>query len=239
MSSLSATQGWVVLLAVKRLQLAKSRLDRADRQALTVAMAVDTAAAATSADAVAAVVVVTDDPDARAALTQFAVVIPDVPDAGLNPALTYAAAEASRQWPGHPVAVLAADLPALRPAALARALSAAQRHPRSVVADAGATGTVLLTAATGTSLSPAFGPGSRERHAAHAIDLTAVLPDDDETGGLRQDVDTAADLERAIRIGVGPATARVLSGASKLTQEWHTSAVSNSRVPSPNPGRRA
>jgi 2-phospho-L-lactate guanylyltransferase len=137
------------------------------------------------------------------------------------------------------VAVLAADLPALRPAALTRALSAAQRHPRSVVADAGGTGTVLLTAAAGTALSPAFGPGSRERHAALAIDLTAELPDDDETGGLRQDVDTAADLERAIRIGVGPATARVLSEASKLTREWHTSAVSNSRVPSPDPRRRA
>jgi 2-phospho-L-lactate guanylyltransferase (CobY/MobA/RfbA family) len=110
----SASPHWVVLLAVKPLPLAKSRLDRADRSELTLAMAADTAEAATRVQTVDAVVVVTDDRDARALLEPFALVVPDAPNAGLNPALAYAAAQATQRWPNAGVAVLAADLPALR-----------------------------------------------------------------------------------------------------------------------------
>lgn len=237
MSSLAVARRWVVLLAVKPLPLAKSRLDRPDRSALTLAMAADTAAAA--ADAAAAVLVVTDDVVARDALSQLAVVIPDLPDAGLNPALSYAADEATRRWPGLGVAVLAADLPALRPATLSRALALAEAHSRALVADASGTGTVLLTARPGTPLAPAFGPGSRLRHTNTAMDLTSALPADEATAGLRQDVDTAADLERAIAIGVGSATAKALSGDVEFTLEWHTPAVSYSPAPSPEAGGRA
>ena len=229
---------WAVLLAVKPLPLAKSRLDRADRSQLTLAMAADTAAAAARVGAVEVVVVVTDDPDARAMLEPVAVVVPDVPNDGLNPALLHAAAEANRRWPHAGVVVLAADLPALRPEALAAALEHAGRHPRTVVADAVGTGTVLLSAAAGITLEPSFGPGSRERHLeSGAVDLTESLPGGDATEGLRHDVDTAADLEVAIRIGVGPRTAHVLAQDLQFTLGWQTAPVTESAL-SPDAGPR-
>ncbi len=219
---------WVVLLAVKPLALAKSRLERPDRPALTAAMAADTAAAAAGVPAVRAVLVVTDDDDARRLLSPMAQVIPDSPAAGLNPALAHGAIESARRWPDAGVAVLAADLPALRPAALASALDLAAHHPRSVVADAAGTGTVLLTAAPGDDLAPAFGPGSRRRHRdSGAIDVTEALAADDATAGLRRDVDTSADLEAAIGLGVGPVTAKVLASSQEFTFGWHTPAISD------------
>jgi 2-phospho-L-lactate/phosphoenolpyruvate guanylyltransferase len=225
---------WTVLLAVKPLPLAKSRLDRPDRSALTLAMAADTAQAAARVAAVEVVLVVTDDPDARAMLEPVAVVIPDAPNAGLNPALRHAAAEAGSRWPHTGVVVLAADLPALRPEALAAALERAAQHQRAVVADAVGTGTVLLSAAAGLSLEPSFGPGSRQRHrGSGAVDLTDSLPPGDPTEGLRHDVDTAADLEAAIRIGVGPRTARVLAQDLQFTLGWQTAPVTES-APAPH-----
>jgi 2-phospho-L-lactate guanylyltransferase len=214
---------WVVLLAVKPLSLAKSRLERPDRSALTLAMAADTAASAASSDGVEGVLVVTDDADAGALLTPVAVVVPDTPAAGLNPALCHGAAEAAQRWPGLGIVVLAADLPALRPAGLAAALALAQRQPRAVVADASGTGTVLLAVEPGTELDPSFGPGSRSRHLrGGAVDLTDALPSGDATAGLRRDVDTSADLEVAIRIGVGPATAKALAASPAFTLGWQT-----------------
>ncbi|HEX3201221.1 MAG TPA: PfkB family carbohydrate kinase, partial [Actinomycetes bacterium] len=76
-----------------------------------------TVAAALAAAAVARLYVVTDDPAARAAMaTAGARVLPDEPDAGLNPALAHGAAVAMRRFPRDGVALLSADLPALRPA---------------------------------------------------------------------------------------------------------------------------
>ncbi len=222
---------WVVLLAVKPLPLAKSRLDRPDRSEITLAMAADTAMAAAAARAVEAVVVVTDDGDARDRLSPVAVVVPDLPDAGLNPALQHGADEAHQRWPAAGVVVLAADLPALHPDALGGALERAARHERALVSDALGTGTVFLSAANNRSLEPAFGPGSRERHlASGAVDLTDHLPATDQTAGLRHDVDTAADLERAIRIGVGRHTAHVLAASQELTLGWQTPAVNESAL---------
>lgn len=218
-----------MLLAVKPLSLAKSRLDRPDRSALTLAMAADTAAAASRVAAVEAVLVVTDDEEARALLGPIAVIVPDSPNAGLNPALAHAAQEAARLWPHAGVVVLAADLPALRPEALADALERAGQHKRAVVSDANGTGTVLLSAAAGLALEPAFGLGSRHRHLENgAFDLTEELPAGDATGGLRHDVDTASDLEAAIRIGVGPRTAHVLARDQEFTLEWQTAPVNES-----------
>jgi 2-phospho-L-lactate guanylyltransferase len=224
MSADGATRRWVVLLAVKPLPLAKSRLDRPDRSAITLAMAADTAAAAASVESVAAVLVVSDDEQAREFLGPVAVVVPDTPGAGLNPALVHAESEARARWPVADLAVLAADLPALKPASLAAALSLAAGEPRAIVADAGGTGTVLLTARHGSSLDPGFGPGSRERHIkSGTIDLTDALPPGDVSAGLRRDVDTAADLEVAIALGLGPYTTDVLEKADSFTWEWQTS----------------
>jgi 2-phospho-L-lactate guanylyltransferase len=122
---------------------------------------------------------------------------------GLNPALTEAAAHAAQAWPDDGIAALVGDLPALRPDELTAALAAAADHPRAFVPDAAGTGTTLLTAAPGVDLHPEFGADSAARHGRTALPL-------DAGPGLRQDVDTAADLHAAAAVGLGPATAAEL-----------------------------
>jgi 2-phospho-L-lactate guanylyltransferase len=207
----------VVLVPLKPLAAAKTRLVRPDRGALALAMAVDTVGAALAAgpDVVAAAAVVTNDPGASSVFARLVpggervAVVPDLPANGLNEALRHAAQVAGRRWPGLGVAALSADLAALRPAELRRALLAAPTGGRGVVADAQGTGTVLLTASAGVELGPAFGPGSYRAHiASGALDLTPQLGP--AVAGLRRDVDTVADLEAARQLGVGPATREVL-----------------------------
>jgi len=199
-----------VIVPVKRLELAKSRLrgtlPGVDHDALVVAMAMDTLAAALASPAVSRALVVSGDPDiAAAAVGIGAEVIADVPDAGLNPALAYAAAHVRRRSvtatpPG--VVALTGDLPALRTDELTAALHAASAIRRSFVTDTAGTGTVLLAAPPGLQLEPSFGGASAATHAASgAVDLGLAWPT------LRRDVDTAADLAAAVRLGVGPRTA--------------------------------
>jgi 2-phospho-L-lactate guanylyltransferase len=203
---------WSVVIPVKRLPLAKSRLydgtrPREVHRELALALALDTAAAALACPAVARVVAVTDDGQAAAPLVALgAVVVPDQPDRGLNPALVYGALRAAALAPADGVAVLSADLAALRPAELAAALAAAGTHRRAFVPDAAGTGTTLLAARPGLALQPRFGARSRAEHlASGAAELTGDWP------SLRLDVDTAEDLAAAARLGLGPATAAALA----------------------------
>ena len=169
-------------------------------------MAADTVRAAAACPAVAAVVVVTDDPAAASTLGALgARIVADEPDAGLNPALAHGAAVAAVAWPDSGTAALAADLPALRPAELGRGLQAAAQSPEAFVADAEGTGTTLYAARPGTSFRPRFGPGSaaRYREGGAAEIVLADVP------SLRSDVDTPADLQNAISLGVGPRTAEL------------------------------
>jgi 2-phospho-L-lactate guanylyltransferase len=151
----SARLHWTVLLPVKVLALAKSRLAvlaGPRRWELALAMASDTVAAVVACPEVARVIVITSDPLAGERLAALgAIIVPDVPagpagldgpgglyapggflerDDGrqdaLNAALLHGAAAASRRWPGTGLAALTADLPALRPAELAAALRAAE-----------------------------------------------------------------------------------------------------------------
>ncbi|WFE96804.1 2-phospho-L-lactate guanylyltransferase [Micromonospora sp. WMMD987] len=208
---------WVLVVPVKRLRAAKSRLRGAlpavPHEELALALAADTVGAALACPAVAEVLVVTADP--RVAATAGAAgarVVPDRPDAGLNAALRHGVdAVVTDGDRGAWVAALTADLPALRPAELAAALHAVTTGPpgvRRFVADAPGTGTVLLTAPPGVSLDPRFGVGSAAAHrASGAVPLTGPWP------SLRRDVDTAADLADAARLGLGPAT-RALTGVA-------------------------
>jgi 2-phospho-L-lactate guanylyltransferase len=199
-----------LVVPVKRLERAKTRLRAslpgADHDALVLAMALDTVSAALDCPAVGQVLVVTDDPLAGPALTALgALSVPDVPDAGLNGALTHGAATAVRRAPGWGVAALGGDLPALRPAELAAALAAAAGTDRAFVADAVGTGTTLLAARPGIALRPGYGPGSATAHAGSgAVPLTPAWP------SLRRDVDTAQDLAEAARLTLGPRTAAQL-----------------------------
>ncbi len=206
-----AELSWSLVIPVKVLAHAKSRLTGLDgprREDLALAMAADTVAAASTAEGVAAVIVVTDDPAvSRAATGLGATVLADSPGAGLNEALAHGAAYSRANWPERACAGLAADLPALRPEELTRALTAAAQFAAAFVPDAEQTGTTLYAATAGTAFRPLFGLSSRERHiAAGAAELD--LPGLD---GLRQDVDTADDLRRAAEIGLGPRTAAALS----------------------------
>lgn len=199
-----------MVVPVKRLATAKTRLrggtpPGVPHARLVLAMAQDTVRAALACPVVAELLVVTDDPEVAAALSGLgARVVPDRPGAGLNPAIGYGAALATRS-PGW-VAALAADLPALRPGELRAGLAAAGRAGRAgrrgFVADAGGTGTTLLAAPPGVPLEPRFGPDSAARHAAAGAQrLSGQWP------SLRRDVDTAADLAAAHRLGLGRHTA--------------------------------
>ena len=189
---------WAVVVPVKLLDEAKTRLDRADRAEVALAVARDTVTAAAACPLVEAVVVVTDDPRAAAAVEGAAEVVADEPARGLNPALLHGAAYAAREHPGTGIAALAADLPAMRPDELARALSAADDAGRALVADAAGDGTVLLTAAPGETLDPRFGAGSRAAHAAAgALDLTDLLADVPGYGGTWTPLSTSRTRPRS------------------------------------------
>lgn len=219
--------GWTVVVPVKRLTAAKSRLRGAlagvPHETLALALALDTVTAVLACADVREVLVVTSDPRAGGELRRLgARVVPDPPGSGLNAAFARGASLASQRW----VAALTADLPALRPAELGAALRAAAEACRSwletapgravpsqdpttgvrrFVADAPGSGTVLLTAAPGVPLDPRFGPGSAAAHAGSgAVALAGDWP------SLRRDVDTAADLSAATALGLGRHTCTVL-----------------------------
>jgi 2-phospho-L-lactate/phosphoenolpyruvate guanylyltransferase len=230
-ASTSSPPRWVVLVPVKALAGAKSRLAATSsgaRRSLSLAFAVDTMAAARSCALVDRLVVVTADDDVRHAAAELgASSIPEPAHGGLNQALRHAEAvlrgDAARDEPGPDdeltrgtgatsawgtaIAALAGDLPALRPDELERALAAAGAFPRAFVGDAAGTGTTLLSALPGFALDPHFGPRS---HAAHVVS-GAVSLELSAIPGLRRDVDTEVDLWDAVRIGAGAATSALLS----------------------------
>ena len=202
---------WSVVVPVKRVEHAKTRLAGAvagsGHEALVLALAADTVSAVLASPSVARVIVVTDDTRAAAELGGLgALIVPDQPDSGLNPALDHGAAAASAAGPADGVAVVGADRPALRPADLAAVLALAAGHDRAFLPDAAGTGTALLAARPGVPLDPHFGPDSAAAHAASgAIRLRG------EWTSLRHDTDTAADLGVARRLGVGARTTAVLA----------------------------
>lgn len=226
---------WSVVVPVKPAAIGKSRLavPGLDRRDLARAIALDTIAAAARARRVAEIIVVTDDPDVRAAIASMhnegdrghADADPaaaPAPAAGSPSLCTESAAAAVRAVAdpanglngalaagldaatGAARAALLGDLPALRAADLDDALGRA--HGPAVVADTDGTGTTLLAHA-GPGLL-AFGPDSFARHVAAGAAPLDVAPG----STLRHDVDTAAQLEAARALGLGPRTAALLAG---------------------------
>src|SRR5580704_7791916 len=200
----SARYGWTVLLPVKVLAQAKSRLavlagER--RHELALALASDTVSAVVACPEVARVIVVTSDHTAGPRLSSLgAIIIPEALDGDngegprpssdgsqhqLNAALLRGAAVAARRWPGTGLAALTADLPALRPAELAVALRAAwDTAGPAFVPDAAGVGTTLYAVVPGAEFRPMYGGASRARHAAGGAAELAL----DGIAGLRQDV---------------------------------------------------
>jgi 2-phospho-L-lactate guanylyltransferase len=200
---------WVVVVPVKVAERAKSRLAayagelRAD---LARAFALDCLGSVVRTPGVVDVVVVTDDVVlGRKAVTLGCLLVPDTPRAGLNAAAGHGAQVAARRHPEAGVAVLAADLPALRPEDLARALASAGRHARAFVSDRHAFGTNLLTVSPGLRLDPRFeGSSAVAHHDSGAVSVPGPLDT------IRTDVDDRHDLQAARLLGLGPATHAVV-----------------------------
>jgi 2-phospho-L-lactate guanylyltransferase len=235
----SARFSWTVLLPVKVLARAKSRLavlagER--RRELALALASDTVVAVLACPEVARVVVVTSDPVAGPLLAALgAVIVPDAP---------------GDRSPGRPPARAALDGPGapggLGDLGVQDALNAALRHGAAVAARRWpGTGLAALTADL-----PAVGPAELAtalRAAGTAPSRAAFVPDAAGVGttlyavppggefrplfggasrarhaaagateleldvmtGLRRDVDTPDDLREALNLGAGPFTRAV------------------------------
>lgn len=199
-------RSWLVVVPVKRLEVAKSRLNAhlgTVRRDLALAMALDTVSVAASCTGVRVVVVTDDDLVADAVRAERVDVVTDEPRAGINAALVHGARTA-RTTDG--VVAMSADLPSLQAAELSLALARAGSHARSFVVDATGTGTTLYAAASGPLFEPRFGTNSAAAHAR-----TAVALDTDGLSGLRRDVDTLEDLRAAVELGLRPRTAKVVT----------------------------
>ncbi|WP_208378849.1 2-phospho-L-lactate guanylyltransferase [Cumulibacter soli] len=203
---------WHVVVPVKARSASKTRLSPDARRAqLALAFALDTFHAVLGCASVASLIVVTDDDDVRIRARELgARVISELDDPQvrgfdrLNAALRYGVEQTGIN--AAPTAALTADLPALRPAELERALRAAAAHQRAFVPDHEGTGTSMLTALRGADLAPQFGIASAEAHrnsGAAELNLTDVP-------GLRLDVDWQHDLQAVRRLGCGAATSAIL-----------------------------
>lgn len=214
-----------LVVPVKPLPRAKTRLRGAadggvgDLDAhlrLALALARDTVQAAVSAPAVRDVLVISSDPAVAMEVGALGVEVVTDPGRGLNGALRHGAALLRIRDAGSAIGALQADLPALRPAdlddAVARAAALfAGSTRRAFQPDAPGTGTTLLLAAPGHDLDPHFGGASAAAHrASGAVELPGERP------GLRRDVDTAADLDEAVALGVGAWTRAVLDARDGL-----------------------
>lgn len=216
---------WHVVMPVKGGPGAKSRLGAAtsDRAGLALAMALDCLDAVLATPGVDRALVVSDDPvTARGSRGLGADVLsPSGADGGLNAAVGEGVATCPT---GVAVAVLLADLPALRPQDLRVGLDAVETALDegagwALVPDAEGTGTVLVAAEVANRIVAAFGPGSaaaHERFGARRLDVRSER--------LRRDVDTAASLTEAVGLGVGPRTRRSLGDvqATVLTYDATT-----------------
>ncbi|MFE6872369.1 NTP transferase domain-containing protein [Kitasatospora sp. NPDC057692] len=191
---------WSVVLPVRPFGVAKQRLARHSGRhhaELAHAFYLDTLRAVRATPGVGLVLVVTDDPlAARQAQTLGAAASPEGRRAGPDAA---ALAGAAALAPDSPVAVLASDLPTLRPEELAELLVRARRHRRARVADHTGAGTTVVTALRAAELVPSFDRAAGAGEPALAAG-----------SGLRLDVDTPADLAHAHARGLGLFSTAVL-----------------------------
>lgn len=208
---LAAVTAWTVVIPIKRVAHAKSRLrplDSTTRAALARAFAFDTVEAALGAQRVRRVIVV-GRPDELTTIDPRVEVVREPAEGHLDAAIDAGVAHA-RRVSLEPTAVMLGDLPALAAADLDRGLDEAARHPLAFVADIDGSGTTLATANVGQPLRSHFGPGSAVRHRrAGFIDLAATAPAVVALG-LRTDADTLEDLEAVMRIGPALRTATAL-----------------------------
>ena len=213
----TADEGCVGLVALKRSDVAKSRLASVPaplRRRLAWTMAVDTLRALT---AVLPVIVISNQPELAGRLSRERIsarVLAEPLVAGMNAALRHGEKAATGAGFSSTLACVG-DLPALRPASVRAVLAAAINPGRAFVADASGTGTTMLIA-SGTELDPHFQGRSAAGHReSGAVALTAA-----ELGGAladaRRDVDSEVDLYDAYFLGLGSATAQLFDPRGRL-----------------------
>ncbi|MCT1712735.1 2-phospho-L-lactate guanylyltransferase [Dietzia cinnamea] len=232
--SATGTDGWTIVVPVKALDRAKSRLDpalpSAGRKALVLAMATDVLRSCLAAPGVGRVRVVSAaDPlvrDLAARVGAEFVPEPSLPRSHVDP-LNAALTAALAGVPG-PVGVVAADLPELRPHHLARILASAERHPHSTVADHRGAGTTMAfwTGAPDSRVCR-FGPDSAARFRAGGAVTVGVAAD---LAAASRDVDIPADLATLSARDVGAATAGALRDPS-TRHATHADGISATMVP--------
>ncbi|WLP90154.1 2-phospho-L-lactate guanylyltransferase [Gordonia sp. NB41Y] len=222
----SAT-GWGIddvgaVLAVKHLDGAKTRLAASRppedpdttpaHRDLVLAMLLDTVAAVSAAGVGPIVVVTPDDDVLRTVARTGAAGLREQqhPRPSLNLAYLQGAAWLRARHPRLRMAMMVqADLPAATGTALAEVLGAASAHRAALLADADGDGTALLIRPIFAADAPAFGVDSAAAHRrSGAVELDPARRRWTE---LRTDVDTAADLDAAVALGVGTHTREVLA----------------------------
>jgi 2-phospho-L-lactate guanylyltransferase len=189
---------------VKRFGAAKQRLlervDRPARAALVKAMLADVLVATSAAELVERVIVVTGEGRAERLALRHAQrtttpleVLRDPHDAGHSAAATLGIVRA-RALGADCVALLPGDCPMLDSSELDAALTGMQSGRVAVVPDRHGTGTNALLLSPADAIGPAFGEGSRERHADRAIRAGHEVAIE-ELESLALDLDTPDDLE--------------------------------------------
>lgn len=212
--------GWTAVVPVKPWGLAKSRLDLHDddRMRLARAFSLDVLDVVLAARSVDRVVVVTAENELGAiARNAGATVVVDRPMLArglLNPAI-----DSARQWAqvnaaDAPLVVVPGDLAALTAPVLDETLAELGGQERSFVPDASGRGTTLLAASRPELVVPAYGPRSAMHHSDAGY---RAMPHLDHR--VRRDVDTAADLAEARRLGVGPHTTAALDEMASAIRE--------------------
>ncbi|WAC26944.1 2-phospho-L-lactate guanylyltransferase [Ancylobacter sp. SL191] len=196
-----AVDDLVAVVPVKTFALAKQRLARtllpAQREALARAMLCDVLEALTGAKGLAAIVVVTADPQAGVLAQDYgARLMFERRVRGLNPAVAEAAGWLAAERRGG-MLILPSDIPGLRAAEIDRLVAA---HPpgRAVslvpAHDSGGTNALLVTPPDAMPFS--FGPLSFAMHQANAGEARLTLrhhaPAD--FPGLARDIDQPCDL---------------------------------------------
>lgn len=202
------------LVPVKSLHAAKSRLSPVlaleERQQLVLAMLQDVLATLRAVPELASVSVVTADARVAAAALRAGAVVRAESAAGLNGALTNAAAEANRNG-ASAVLLLFADLPLATPAEI-RALLRHRQHADVVLGAARDGGTNAMLVPVPLPMPLLFGAHSLQRH-QHAARERGLCVATVQSAGLEHDIDQPEDVARLA--GSGATTA-----AGCLAQEF-------------------
>jgi 2-phospho-L-lactate guanylyltransferase len=186
----------MAVLPVKSFDAAKQRLtaDLGEPQGdLAEQMVAHVLAALCAATSLERVVVVTREPTAAATAVELGAEIVDEPELRGHNAAAALGIERALALGAERVLLAAGDCPLLTASDVDELLARHEGRGIAILTDRHGTGTNGLLMSPADAIVPAFGPGSRERHAQLAA--AAKLPWSVESiQGFALDVDTAEDL---------------------------------------------